>query len=129
MDRFFAYITFTIVLSSILSLLLHPLTPYILILWAPMGGVLAAGFLAHGFVVYRLIRRYVRRPSPFSHASWVLSALFLAAPVAWWVLTLDFTFWSTALYCISVLLGVLLGTRLAIQSQESQAEPQSTPIV
>ncbi len=126
MDRFFAYITFTIVLSSILSLLLHPLTPYILVLWAPMGGVVAAGFLAHGFVVYRLIRRYLRRPTPFDHTQWALSALFLVGPVAWWSLTLDFTFWSTALYCVSVMLGVLLGTRLATRTQ---MEPQSPPIV
>jgi peptidoglycan/LPS O-acetylase OafA/YrhL len=126
MDRLFAYITFTIVLSSILSLLLHPLTPYILVLWAPMGGVVAAGFVAHGFVVYRLIRRYLRRPAPFGHAQWVLSALFLVAPVAWWTLTLDFTFWSTALYCVSVVLGVVLGTRLATRTQ---MEPQSPPIV
>lgn len=126
MDRFFAYITFTIVLSSILSLLLHPLTPYILVLWAPMGGVVAAGFLAHSFVVYRLIRRYLRRPTPFGHAQWVLSTLFMATPVAWWTLTLDFTFWSTALYCVFVILGVVLGTRLAMMTQ---AEPQSPPIV
>jgi hypothetical protein len=126
MDRFFAYVTFTIVLSSILSLLLHPLTPYVLMLWAPMGGVVAAGFLAHGFVVYRLIRRYLRRPTPFNHAQWVLSAIFMVAPAAWWTLTLDFTIWSTALYCVFALLGVLLGTRLAMRSQ---AEPQSPPTV
>jgi len=126
MDRFFAYITFTIVLSSVLTLLMHPLTPYILLLWAPMIGVVVAGFLAYGFVVYRLIRRFLRRPLPFDHAHWVLSLLFLAAPVAWWILTLDFAFWSTVVYIAAASAGVIVGTRAAMSAL---TRPLSTPIV
>ena len=116
MDRFFAYITFTIVLSSILTLLMHPLTPYIQLLWAPMIGVVLAGFLAYAFVVYRLIRRFLRRPLPFDHAHWVLSSLFLGSPVIWWVLTLDFAFWSTVVYIAAAIAGVAVGTRAAMNA-------------
>lgn len=125
MIRLFAYLNFTLVLSTALILSSNAFILRSYDGWSWLGGVaLSTGFL-YFLLSRKLITRYLQKPVAFSNSEWVITGFFALPSIVWISLNFQLGDLEPALILLFILISLILSTYLCSRAHSSTPPEKS----
>jgi len=126
MIRLFAYLNFSLVLSTALILTSNAfvLRSYDGLPWL-IGVALSTGFL-YFLLSQKLITRYLQKPTAFANSEWAIALLFALPPIVWLSLNFELADLEPSLILIFIVISLILSTYLCAR-RHSMASSSEFP--